>query len=74
MARDPESGALSTQRAKDPDGFLGLFRPDALWTTGHGEDLLGLGAIAQFTHAEFTRGVLPAATFDGEVTYEVAHA
>ncbi|MGW6904908.1 SgcJ/EcaC family oxidoreductase [Streptomyces sp. NPDC054940] len=57
-----------TQRAKDPDGFLALFHPDALWTTGHGKVLLGLDAIA-----EFTRAVLPAATFDGEVTYEVVH-
>ncbi|SDM81835.1 conserved hypothetical protein [Streptomyces sp. cf386] len=57
-----------TQRAKDPDGFLALFHPDALWTTAHGKVLLGLDAIA-----EFTRAVLPTATFDGEVTYEVAH-
>jgi uncharacterized protein (TIGR02246 family) len=57
-----------TQRAKDPDGFLALFHPDALWTTGHGKVFLGLDAIA-----EFTRAVLPAATLDGEVTYEVTH-
>ncbi|MFE5816434.1 SgcJ/EcaC family oxidoreductase [Streptomyces sp. NPDC056479] len=57
-----------TQRAKDPDGFLALFHPDALWTTAHGKVLIGLEAIA-----EFTRAVLPAATWDGEVTYEVAH-
>ncbi|MER7769029.1 SgcJ/EcaC family oxidoreductase [Kitasatospora sp. NPDC096140] len=57
-----------TQRAKDPEGFLALFHPDALWTTAHGKVLLGLDAIA-----EFTRAVLPAATWDGEVTYEVAH-
>ncbi|KUL29034.1 hypothetical protein ADL12_28040 [Streptomyces regalis] len=57
-----------TQRAKDPDGFLALFHPDALWTTGHGKVLIGLDAIG-----EFTRAVLPAATWDGEVTYEVAH-
>ncbi|MET9828588.1 SgcJ/EcaC family oxidoreductase [Streptomyces sp. NPDC006385] len=58
-----------TQRAKDPDGFLALFHPDALWTTAHGKVLIGLDAIA-----EFTRAVLPTATWDGEVTYEVAHA
>ncbi|MGI5376000.1 SgcJ/EcaC family oxidoreductase [Streptomyces sp. CA-251387] len=57
-----------TQRAKDPEGFLALFHPDALWTTAHGKVLIGLDAIA-----EFTRAVLPTATWDGEVTYEVAH-
>ncbi|MFI6008503.1 SgcJ/EcaC family oxidoreductase [Streptomyces sp. NPDC051243] len=57
-----------TQRAKDPDGFLALFHPDALWTTAHGKVLIGLDAIA-----EFTRAVLPTATWDGEVTYEVVH-
>ncbi|MGW1615353.1 SgcJ/EcaC family oxidoreductase [Streptomyces sp. NPDC002285] len=58
-----------TQRAKDAEGFLALFHPDALWTTAHGKVLIGFDAIA-----EFTRAVLPAATWDGEVTYEVAHA
>ncbi|MCF1599702.1 SgcJ/EcaC family oxidoreductase [Streptomyces muensis] len=57
-----------TQRAKDAEGFLALFHPDALWTTAHGKVLIGLDAIA-----EFTRAVLPAASWDGEVTYEVAH-
>lgn len=57
-----------TQRAKDAEGFLTLFHPDALWTTAHGKVLLGLDAIA-----EFTRAVLPAAVWDGDVTYEVAH-
>lgn len=57
-----------TQRAKDPEGFLALFHPDALWTTGHGKVLIGFDAIA-----EFTRAVLPNAVFDGEVTYEVTH-
>ncbi|MFF7994381.1 SgcJ/EcaC family oxidoreductase [Kitasatospora xanthocidica] len=57
-----------TQRAKDADGFLALFHPDALWTTAHGKVLIGLDAIA-----DFTRAVLPAASWDGEVTYEVAH-
>ncbi|MFC8594925.1 SgcJ/EcaC family oxidoreductase [Streptomyces atroolivaceus] len=57
-----------TQRARDADGFLSLFHPDALWTTGHGKVLVGLDAIA-----EFTRSVLPAAEWDGEVTYEVVH-
>ncbi|MFI8485646.1 SgcJ/EcaC family oxidoreductase [Streptomyces rubrogriseus] len=57
-----------TQRDKDAEGFLALFRPDALWTTGHGKVLLGLDAIA-----EFTRAVLPQAAWDGDVTYEVIH-
>lgn len=57
-----------TQRARDAEGFLALFHPDALWTTAHGKVLIGLDAIA-----EFTRAVLPTATFDGEVTYEAVH-
>ncbi|MFD8752408.1 SgcJ/EcaC family oxidoreductase [Kitasatospora sp. NPDC059577] len=56
------------QRAKDPDAFLALFHPEAIWTTAHGKVLIGLDAIA-----EFTRAVLPAATWDGRVTYEPAH-
>ncbi|MFJ1808281.1 MULTISPECIES: SgcJ/EcaC family oxidoreductase [unclassified Streptomyces] len=56
------------QRAKDVEGFLALFHPDALWTTGHGKVLIGFDAIA-----EFTRAVLPAADLDGEVTYEAVH-
>lgn len=57
-----------TQRDRDAEGFLELFHPDALWTTGHGKVLIGFDAIA-----EFTRAVLPGAVFDGEVTYEVVH-
>ncbi|MFJ2091373.1 SgcJ/EcaC family oxidoreductase [Streptomyces sp. NPDC087901] len=56
------------QRAKDVEGFLALFHPDALWTTGHGKVLIGFEAIA-----EFTRAVLPAARWDGEITYEAVH-
>ncbi len=56
------------QRANDVEGFLALFHPDALWTTGHGKVLIGLDAIA-----EFTRAVLPAASWDGETTYEAVH-
>ncbi|MFZ3475510.1 SgcJ/EcaC family oxidoreductase [Streptomyces sp. 4.24] len=56
------------QRAKDAEGFLDLFHPDALWTTAHGKVLIGFDAIA-----EFTRAVLPASDWDGEVTYEVTH-
>ncbi|WP_046780087.1 SgcJ/EcaC family oxidoreductase [Streptomyces yangpuensis] len=57
-----------TQRAKDAEGFLALFHPDALWTTAHGRVLIGFEEIA-----EFTRAVLPGANWDGEVTYEVVH-
>ncbi|GGZ27923.1 hypothetical protein GCM10010387_21720 [Streptomyces inusitatus] len=57
-----------TQRAKDTEGFLALFHPDALWTTGHGKVLIGFDTIA-----EFTRSVLPTASWDGEITYEVVH-
>ncbi|MER5968101.1 SgcJ/EcaC family oxidoreductase [Streptomyces sp. NPDC002057] len=56
------------QQNKDPEEFLGLFHPDAIWTTAHGKVLLGLDAIS-----EFTRKVLPAASWDGKVTYEVVH-
>ncbi|MFE6889669.1 SgcJ/EcaC family oxidoreductase [Streptomyces sp. NPDC057694] len=57
-----------TQRAKDATGFLALFHSDAVWTTAHGKVLIGLDAIA-----EFTRAVLPNATWDGDVTYEAVH-
>ncbi|MFF3430382.1 SgcJ/EcaC family oxidoreductase [Streptomyces sp. NPDC002602] len=57
-----------SQQNKDPEEFLGLFHPDAVWTTAHGKVLIGLDAIS-----EFTRKVLPAASWDGEVTYEVVH-
>ncbi|MFE6040092.1 SgcJ/EcaC family oxidoreductase [Streptomyces sp. NPDC056452] len=57
-----------SQENKDPEEFLGLFHPDAIWTTGHGKVLIGLDAIS-----EFTREVLPSSNWDGKVTYEVAH-
>ncbi len=57
-----------SQQHKDPDEFLSLFHPDAVWTTGGGRLLIGLDAIA-----DFTRRVLPAAEWDGQVTYEVVH-
>ncbi|MFD7426426.1 SgcJ/EcaC family oxidoreductase [Streptomyces sp. NPDC059818] len=57
-----------TQRAKDVEGFLALFHPEAIWTTGHGKVLIGFDEIA-----EFTRAVLPAANWDGEITYEAVH-
>ncbi|MFG2603246.1 SgcJ/EcaC family oxidoreductase [Streptomyces sp. NPDC048514] len=57
-----------TQRAKDAEGFLALFHPEALWTTAHGKVLLGFDAVAGFT-----RAVLPTASWDGDVTYEAVH-
>ncbi|MFE5621495.1 SgcJ/EcaC family oxidoreductase [Streptomyces virginiae] len=57
-----------SQQSKDPEEFLGLFHPDAVWTTAHGKVLIGLDAIS-----DFTRKVLPAASWDGKVTYEVVH-
>ncbi|NEW47297.1 SgcJ/EcaC family oxidoreductase [Nocardia cyriacigeorgica] len=50
------------------DEFVGLFREDAIWTTGHGKRLFGRAAIA-----EFTAQVLPGATTHGSATYEVEH-
>jgi len=57
-----------SQRRRDPDEFLALFHPDAIWTTGHGRVLIGLDAIA-----EFTRKVLPTAEMTENVIYEVIH-
>ncbi|MFI9328874.1 SgcJ/EcaC family oxidoreductase [Kitasatospora sp. NPDC052868] len=50
--------------------FIGLFREDAIWTTGHGKRLTGRDEIA-----EFTRKVLPG-SFTGTgntASYEVVH-
>lgn len=51
-----------------PEEFLDLFRPDAIWTTGHGKRLFGLDAIAAFT-----RQVLPGAMRDTTMTFELEH-
>ncbi|MFF3226339.1 SgcJ/EcaC family oxidoreductase [Nocardia suismassiliense] len=50
------------------DEFVGLFREDAIWTTGGGKRLFGRAAIA-----EFTAKVLPGAMRDGTATYEIEH-
>lgn len=50
------------------DEFVGLFREDAIWTTGHGRRLFGRDAIAAFT-----RQVLPGAMRESTVTFEVEH-
>jgi uncharacterized protein (TIGR02246 family) len=56
------------QQYERPDEFAGLFRPDAIWTTGHGKRLTGRDEIAAFTHQ-----VLPGAMKDATATYEVVH-
>ncbi|WP_326690784.1 MULTISPECIES: SgcJ/EcaC family oxidoreductase [unclassified Streptomyces] len=55
-----------SQRHELPEEFIGLFRADAVWTTGHGKRLTGRDEIAAFT-----RQVLPGAMTDATVTYEV---
>ena len=54
------------QRNELPEEFAGLFRADAIWTTGHGKRLTGREEIA-----DFTRRVMPGAMKDSTVTYEV---
>jgi uncharacterized protein (TIGR02246 family) len=56
------------QQNELPDEFVGLFRPDAIWTTAHGKRLTGRDEIAEFTHR-----VLPGAMKDTTATYELAH-
>ncbi|CAL9543528.1 hypothetical protein SUDANB121_04306 [Nocardiopsis dassonvillei] len=57
-----------SQRERLPEEFIGLFREDAIWTTGHGERLFGRDEIAAFT-----RRVLPGSAQEGAVFYEVEH-
>jgi uncharacterized protein (TIGR02246 family) len=54
-----------TQREEDVDGFVALFRDDAIVTTGHGKRLDGKAEIA-----EFTGQVLPGSTAEATATYE----
>ncbi|WP_067864302.1 SgcJ/EcaC family oxidoreductase [Nocardia shimofusensis] len=56
------------QREEDVGGFVALFRPDAIWTTGGGKRLFGRDAIA-----EFTATVLPGTSAHGSATYEIEH-
>ncbi|MBB3677593.1 SgcJ/EcaC family oxidoreductase [Modestobacter versicolor] len=56
------------QQNELPDEFAGLFRHDAIWTTGGGRRLLGRDAISAFTHQ-----VLPGAMAASTATYEVEH-
>ena len=57
-----------SQLTEDPDAFLALFDPDAVWVTGGGRRLVGLDAVSAFTHA-----VLPGWMNGGSVTYVVQH-
>jgi uncharacterized protein (TIGR02246 family) len=56
------------QQNELPDEFVGLFRQDAIWTTGGGKRLIGRDEISAFTHR-----VLPGAMKDSTATYEVTH-
>jgi uncharacterized protein (TIGR02246 family) len=57
-----------SQQHELPDEFVGLFREDAIWTTGGGKLLIGRDEISDFTHQ-----VLPGAMTDMTATYEVVH-
>jgi uncharacterized protein (TIGR02246 family) len=50
------------------DEFLGLFRPDAIWTTGGGQRLIGHDEIAAFT-----RQALPGGMKGLTITMDVTH-
>jgi len=56
------------QQHEDVDAFIGLFREDAVWTTGHGRRLVGRAEIEAFT-----RDVLPGAMSASTATYTVTH-
>jgi uncharacterized protein (TIGR02246 family) len=56
------------QQNELPDEFVGLFRADAIWTTGGGRRLFGRDEIAAFTHR-----VLPGAMRDLTATYRVEY-
>ncbi|MFI6456010.1 SgcJ/EcaC family oxidoreductase [Streptosporangium amethystogenes] len=57
-----------SQNNELPEEFLGLFRPDAIWTTSGGRRLIGRDEISVFTHQ-----VLPGGMKDSTVTFEVVH-
>jgi uncharacterized protein (TIGR02246 family) len=58
----------TTQWHRDADGFLALFRPDAVWTNPLGRRLTGRDEIAAFTRAG-----LAATPADVFATYQVEH-
>ena len=51
------------QQNELPDEFVGLFRQDAIWTTGGGKRLIGRDEISAFTHQ-----VLPGAMKTGRLS------
>lgn len=51
-----------------PDEFVGLFRADAIWTTGGGKRLVGRDQISAFTPQ-----VLPGGMQGLSITFEVEH-
>ncbi|GLW08192.1 hypothetical protein Misp01_33220 [Microtetraspora sp. NBRC 13810] len=57
-----------TQNNELPDEFVGLFRHDAIWTTGGGRRLIGRDEISAFTHQ-----VLPGGMQGLTARYEVVH-
>ncbi len=57
-----------SQQNELPDAFVALLREDAVWTTAHGNRIIGHDAISDFTHQ-----VLPGAMRDSTATYEVTH-
>ncbi|GLY28636.1 SgcJ/EcaC family oxidoreductase [Kineosporia sp. NBRC 101731] len=56
------------QQNELPDEFVGLFRDDAIWTTGHGRRLFGRDEIA-----DLTRRFLPGSMTETTQTYTVEH-
>jgi len=62
------SALEKSQLTEDPDAFLVLFDPEAIWVTGGGRRLVGLDEISAFT-----RMVLPGWMNGGSVTYVVRH-
>ena len=58
----------ASQRNRNPDDFIKLFSPDAVWVTGGGIRLIGRDEIDAFT-----RRVLTPALGDVHATYKVEH-
>ena len=58
------------QQNELPEEFLGLFRTDAIWTTGGGKRLFGLEEISVFTHQALPGGMKGKGL---SVAMEVAH-
>lgn len=58
------------QRNELPEEFLGLFRADAIWTTGGGKRLFGLDEISAFTRQALPGGMKGKGL---SVAMEVAH-